>query len=65
MKDDEPLASLEITLGEAKAAYALMVAREGLSAEACASLRAKLEGRLYEVLSLEEMEQLARSGEKG
>ncbi len=65
MKDDEFLASLEITLGEAKAAYALLGAREGPASEACASFRAKLEERLYEVLSLEDMELLARTGEKG
>jgi len=65
MRDDEPLPALVISLAEAKELYAALSAAEGREMESCASIKAKLEERLYEVLTLEEMEALSRSGMQG
>lgn len=65
MREDEAVRALDITLAEAKALYAVLSAEEASTAESCASVRAKLEERLYDVLTLEEMEALSRSGMQG
>jgi hypothetical protein len=65
MRDDELLRALDITLAEAKELYSVLSAAEGASMDSCASIKAKLEERLYDVLTLEEMAALARSGTQG
>jgi DNA-binding transcriptional MerR regulator len=65
MRDDESVRALDITLAETKALYSLLSASEESSCDACDSIKAKLEERLYDILTLEEMEALTKTGKKG
>jgi hypothetical protein len=65
MKDDERVRALDLSLAETKALYLLLSALEEASCAACDSIKAKLEERLYDILTLEEMEALTKTGKKG